>query len=284
MHVGFTSVMTDEGIDPRELASALEQRSFESLWVGEHSHIPTSRRTPYVGGGELPRSYARMMDPLLVLMAAASATTTLRLGSGVLLPLERDLISGANEIATLDFLSGGRLLLGVGPGWNAEELANHSPIAWSHRHRALREKIDAMRSIWTDDEAQHDGEYFSFEPLWCYPKPRQHPHPPVILGASGPVGLRHAVAWADGWMPMVASPEQACKKAAHLEVECERQGRERSSISMSLMCLCAPTVSALEQFAALGVERVVFGGEFSDPFSSAMMSYLDDIADVIEKA
>src|SRR5438270_10689568 len=175
-----------------ELAPAAEELGFESLWVAEHSHIPTSRATPWPGGAELPKHYWHTMDPFLALTAAAPASKTLRVATGICLVIQRDAIHTAKETATLDVLSAGRFLFGIGGGWNREEMADHG-TDFSRRWKLLREKTEAIKAIWTNDVAEYRGDSVDFGPMWSYPKPIQKPHPPVILGGSGPTILERVV-------------------------------------------------------------------------------------------
>ena len=200
MKFGIAIFPTDYAISMTELAPAVEEHGFESLWVAEHSHIPTSRATPFAGGGDLPRQYWHTLDPFVALTAAATATKTLLVGTGVCLVIERDTIHTAKNVASLDHLSGGRFLFGIGGGWNREEMANHG-TAFETRWRLLREQIEAMKAIWTQDEAEYHGGLVSFHRMWCWPKPAQKPHPPVLLGGNGPRTLQRVVRYADGWMP-----------------------------------------------------------------------------------
>ena len=203
MELAFTSMNTPEGVRVDVLAKALEERGYSALFIGEHSHIPTSRGTPYPAGGDMPDPYKRMMDPFVSLTAAAMATERLLVGIGVCLVLEHHVLNLAKAVSTLDVLSAGRLQFGVGVGWNVEELANHRPdIPWSQRYRATEECVEALRRCWRDDEAEFHGQFFDFDPVWSYPKPLQQPTPPVLLGASGKLGAEHALRWADEWMPV----------------------------------------------------------------------------------
>ena len=202
MHLAFSSMNTLNDPHPAELARALEDRGFESLWYGEHSHIPCSRKTPYPPGGEMPDPYKLMMDPYLSLMTAANATQTLRLGTGIALLMERDIFSQAKTIATLDHLSGGRVIIGTGVGWNQEEYENVNPHPFNKRYAVLRETVEATRALWVDEEASYEGQYIRFDPVWASPKPLQKGGPRIFLGAMGPLGRKHAAAWADGWYPV----------------------------------------------------------------------------------
>src|SRR5262245_15820494 len=180
---GVLMFPTAYAIPPNRLAAAAEARGFESLFFPEHTHIPASRRTPWPGGAELPREYSHTLDPFVGLAAAAAATRTLRLGTGICLLTERDPIVTAKEVATLDLISGGRFEFGIGAGWNVEEMANHG-TAFDTRFRVMVDRAKAMQAIWTEDEAAYHGEFTSFEPIWSWPKPVQKPHPPILLGGE----------------------------------------------------------------------------------------------------
>src|SRR6478609_7456818 len=188
MDFGLTVFPTLDTPPPQDIARLAEERGFESLWFPEHTHIPASRETPYPAGGDLPPEYSRLFDPLIALTAAAMATTKLRLGTGIVLITERDPIVTAKEVATLDHVSNGRLDFGVGAGWNREELRNHGTNPKT-RMRLLVERVDAMKAIWTQEEASYSGEFVNFERIWSWPKPLQQPHPPVVVGGHGPTVL-----------------------------------------------------------------------------------------------
>jgi probable F420-dependent oxidoreductase len=205
MHVGVAMFCTDYAIAPTELAAALEQRGFESLWLPEHSHIPLSRLSPYPAGGELPKKYYDVMDPFVVLGAAAAVTTRLRLATGICLVPQRDPIQTAKSVATIDQLSKGRFLFGVGAGWNADEMADHG-TDFKRRNEVLRERIEAMRAIWTQSKPSYHGEFVKFGPMMTWPKPVQKPHPPVWMGGGMPHGARRALAYGEGWMPHARRP------------------------------------------------------------------------------
>jgi probable F420-dependent oxidoreductase len=200
MKFGIAIFPTDYAISMTELAPAVEERGFESLWVAEHTHIPAGRQTPWPGGADLPRDYWHTLDPFAALTAAALSTKTLNVGTGVCLVIEHDPIVTAKEVASVDFLSGGRFLFGVGGGWNREEMANHG-TRFEKRWKVLRERVEAMKEIWTKDDAEYHGEFVNFDPLWSWPKPVRKPHPPVILGGNGENTLKRVVRYADGWMP-----------------------------------------------------------------------------------
>jgi len=196
MKFGISLIPADYSIAPTELAIAVEQRGFESLWFPEHTHIPTSRKSPFPGG-ELPEVYKKILDPFLALTAAAAVTRRIKLATGICLVVERDPIHNAKEVATLDFLSGGRFLFGIGGGWNAEEMASHGTV-FSKRFEQMRERIEAMKAIWMNDVAEYHGSYVNFEPMWAWPKPIQKPYPPIILGGAFPHAARRAIAYGDG--------------------------------------------------------------------------------------
>src|SRR5215210_4610599 len=205
MRIGLMMFPTDKGIQPMELAREAEARGFDSLWFPEHSHIPTSRRTPW-GGREgappLPEEYWRTHDQFLALTAAAVVTSTLKLGTGITLVAQRDPLWLAKEVATLDQLSGGRFLFGIGYGWNHEEMENHG-IDVHRRRKLVREKILACKELWTKDEASFSGEFVNFDPSWSWPKPVQRPHPPIVIGASPtPLHFDHIIEYGDVWMPI----------------------------------------------------------------------------------
>jgi probable F420-dependent oxidoreductase len=200
MKIGAAMFFTENSMAPGELARALEERGFDSLWAPEHSHIPVSRDSPYPGGGELPRQYFEVMDPFVTLSAAAAATSRLLLGTGICLVVQRDPIQTAKLVASIDRISGGRFLFGVGNGWNAAEIANHG-TAFASRHKLARERIEAMQAIWTRDQAEYHGEFVDFAPIMAWPKPVQRPHPPIIVGGAFPYGARRALRYGNGWMP-----------------------------------------------------------------------------------
>ena len=250
---------TPMDIAPDVLARELEARGYESLWMGEHSHIPVSRRTPYPAGGEMPEQYKWMMDPYLSLLLAARASDLLLVGTGVALPLEHDLFALAKAVSTLDHLCAGRLLFGVGVGWNEEELADHRPVKWPQRYRALGECVAALRALWCDAEAEFHGEFFDFDPVWSFPKPCQQPHPPVLCGTGGKVGTREAVAWADGWMPMDIALGNVERKVTRFREAAADAGRDPDAIPVTMVTFGDPDLPKLAGYRDLGIERVVIG-------------------------
>jgi probable F420-dependent oxidoreductase len=201
MHFGLTIFPTDYSIQPADLAMEAEARGFESLWLPEHTHIPTSRKSPWPGGAELPKYYYDTYDPFLSLAAAAAVTKKIKLATGICLVVERDPIHTAKEVSTIDRLSGGRFIFGIGGGWNAEEMASHG-TAFATRFKLMRERIEAMKAIWTTSKPEYHGEFVNFPPMMTWPKPVQKPHPPIIVGGAFPHAARRAVRYGDGWVPI----------------------------------------------------------------------------------
>src|SRR6202140_1526403 len=205
MDVGAAMFFTDYSMGAGELARALEARGFESVWAPEHSHIPLSRRSPYQAGGDLPKQYYEVMDPFVSLSAAAAVTKTIKLGTGVCLVIQRDPIQTAKLVASLDQVSGGRFLFGIGGGWNAGEMEDHGTV-YSTRFQKMREQIEAMKAIWTENKPEYHGEIVDFPPMMTWPKPVQKPHPPVIVGGMFPHAARRGLRYANGWIPHSRRP------------------------------------------------------------------------------
>ena len=261
MLVGAFMFVTDYSMRPDELARLLEERGFESLWVPEHTHIPASRLSPWPGGGDLPQEYWHSYDPFVALSAAAAVTTKLKLGTGICLIVERDPITTAKEIASLDMLSDGRFMFGIGGGWNAEEMENHG-TNYRRRWRLLRERVLAMKAIWTEDEAEFHGEFVNFDKLWAYPKPVQKPHPPIFMGGDGPTTFNRVVDFCDGWMPIAGRPGQEgslAEKIALLRRQAEEAGRDPASLPISLYWMGRPREDTIERVEEAGVDRIIFG-------------------------
>lgn len=257
MKIGYTTMNTPADIAPRILGPLLEDAGFDSIWIGEHSHIPVSRSTPYPTGGDMPWQYTTMMDPFISLTQIGEHTTNLLLGLGVALPLEHDVLALAKTASTLDVLSNGRLQFGVGVGWNQEELANHSNVKWSMRYRALAECVGALRSLWVDDESEFHGEYFNFDKVWSRPKPMQQPHPPIWFGAGGKLGSHHTIAWADGWMPLDVTLGDVPKRVTKFRQLSTDAGRQ--DIPISMVAFGDPSLDTLLMYRDLGIERVIVG-------------------------
>ena len=255
MELGLAHFSTDYGLQPVELARAAEEHGFESLFLPEHTHIPVSRDTPYPGGGDLPPEYSHTVDPFVALAAAAAVTERIKLGTGVCLIIERDPIVTAKEVATLDHISGGRFLFGVGAGWNIEEMSNHGTDP-STRFRRMRESVEAMKAIWTEDEAEYHGRIVDFDPIWSWPKPVQKPHPPVLVGGLGDRVLDRVVSYGDEWIPnRVQSPEALGERIEELGQRAEAAGRERIPVTVFG---AKPEVRLLERLRAAGVTRSLF--------------------------
>lgn len=256
MHLGIFSYNTAYGARPDDLAKACEERDFESLWVGEHTHIPANRQTPYPGGDPLPRPYYHMADPFVSLMAAAAVTTQLKLGTGVSLIIEHDPIVLAKTVSTLDWLSSGRFLLGVGGGWNAEEMENHG-TPFARRWKILRERIEAMKAIWAQEEASYEGEFVQFDRIISHPKPVQQPHPPILYGGATPQGRQRVVNYADGWIPIDVLIDDLPEAIADLHRRAEQAGRDPASLPVSVFAFAEPAPDLLQRYRELDIERVV---------------------------
>jgi probable F420-dependent oxidoreductase len=255
MHIGVCIFATEYAIRIDELAREAETRGFESLWVPEHTHIPTSRRTPFPSGGPLPKEYAHTHDPFVSLMAAAAVTTRLRIGTGICLIIQRDTITTAKQVASLDLLSNGRFEFGIGGGWNADEMENHG-TDFKTRFRRLREQVLAMKEIWTKDEAAYHGEFVNFDPIWMWPKPAQRPHPPVLLGGESTHTLRRVVEFCEGWFPRGRAAERVLTGKAELAELATRAGRDPATIPVSVFG-AGPDPAALDRYRQAGVARVI---------------------------
>jgi probable F420-dependent oxidoreductase len=252
---GLTMFPTDLSIGPIELARAAEERGFASLYVPEHTHIPTSRATPSPAGEPLAEEYKRSLDPFVVLTAAAAVTERLRVGTGIALVAQRDPIVTAKEVASLDLVSGGRFVFGIGFGWNVEELADHG-VAFADRRAVVAERVAAMKALWTQDEASFSGEHVRFDSTWSWPKPVQQPHPPILLGGGGGPKLFEAIAaYGDGWMPIGGAGVRRQLPELHRVVEAAgRDPAELTVIPFGVM----PDPGKLEYYAEIGFEEVVF--------------------------
>jgi len=255
MHVGLCTFPTDSSMRFPDLAVAAEERGFESIWVAEHSHIPASRRTPYPGGGELPKMYYEAMDPFVALASAAGVTRTLKLATGVCLLIQRDPIQTAKQVASLDQLSRGRCLFGIGGGWNAEEMANHG-TRFDKRFRILRERVEAMKAIWSEEQAAYHGEFVNFDPIFAWPKPVQKPHPPIHVGGGFPGAAKRAIRYGNGWIP-VGDPQGALARMPELRKMAEEAGRNPASIEVSIY-YCPPDRDLLARLRDGGITRAIF--------------------------
>lgn len=227
---GISMFPTDYSIQPAQMAQAVEERGFDSLFFPEHTHIPTSRATPFPGGGDLPQEYWHSHDPFIALSVAAAVTERIKVGTGVCLIIERDPITTAKVIASLDVVSEGRAIVGIGAGWNREEMENHG-ADYKNRWAVVREKVQAMRSIWTNEEAEYHGEYVDFDPIWCWPKPNQENGPPIWIGAQSKYTIDRIADYADGWMPIGG---MSSEQLDELRRRCDEHNRNIEDITLAL--------------------------------------------------
>jgi probable F420-dependent oxidoreductase len=278
MDFGVVMFSTAYAIAPDELARELEARGFESLWIPEHTHIPASRKSPWPGGPNLPKEYWSSYDPFLALQAAASATKRLKLGTGICLVIERDPITTAKEVATLDRLSNGRFLFGIGGGWNAEEMENHG-TPFKARWKILRERVLAMKTIWTQKEPEFHGEFVRFEKIWADPKPVQQPHPPILMGGDGATTFDRVVEFCDGWMPIMRPNQNPVEKIPALRERLQKAGRDPKSAPVSIF-FAPPKKESLDALRAAGVSRAIFGIP-SEP-RDAVLPRLDSLGGLIK--
>ena len=274
MKFGVSIFMTDYALYPDVLAKEAEARGFESLWFPEHTHIPASRKSPYPGGGELPPQYYHSLDPFVALTAAATVTEKIKLGTGIALVIERDPITLAKEVASIDYVSNGRFLFGIGGGWNREEMENHGTDP-TRRWKLLRERIEAMVEIWTKDEAEYHGEFVDFDPIWSWPKPVQKPYPPIMLGNAGPGAISRAVRFADEWMPIGARLDLA-DRINELNSKAQEAGRGPIPVTN---WGTAPNREAIDELAGIGVGRAIFG--LPSAKEDEVIPLLDKYAEVI---
>jgi probable F420-dependent oxidoreductase len=258
MEFGASIFFTDYSIAPAELAMSLEERGFDSLWAAEHSHIPTSRRTPVPGGGDLARRYYDVMDPFVTLTAAAGATRRLKVGTGVCLVIQRDTIQTAKLVASIDQVSGGRFLFGIGGGWNAEEMEDHGTV-YATRFKKMREQVEAMKAIWTQEKPEYHGDIVDFPPMQTWPKPVQQPYPPVIVGGAFPWAARRAIRYGDGWIPLAGGARYGdpLDYLPRFHRMAEEAGRDPQSLAVTVGG--APEdPDLLKRYRDLGVARVNF--------------------------
>ncbi|QUH01823.1 TIGR03619 family F420-dependent LLM class oxidoreductase [Saccharopolyspora erythraea] len=282
MKLGAVYFFTDDGPDPVEFAQAAEGYQFESLFLPEHTHFPVSRKTPYpaaYGGDELPSFYLHTLDQVVTLSAIAANTETLTLGTGICLLAQHDAISKAKQLATLDFLSSGRLVCGIGFGWNQEEAEAHG-VVWKKRFSIIRDKVKVMQALWTQEEASYDGVEASLARSWSWPKPKQPRGPRIYLGGAGPTTMRHAAEWADAWyvVPPPHDPTLESSIPKFWEIV-DEVGRDRDSISIAVAS-APPDPAVLERYAAQGVERAAL---WVDPANSPSggMANLEAVARVV---
>jgi len=252
---GIAMFPTDYAIPAHELARACEDLGFESLFFPEHTHIPTSRKSPWGGGADLPEQYWHTLDPFVAMAAAVVVTKDLKVGPGICLVVERDPITLAKEVASVDHLSGGRVLFGIGGGWNYEEMENHGTKP-SLRWKIMKDRVQAMQAIWTQDEAEYHGEFVNFDPIWSWPKPVQKPYPPILIGGDGPRTLDRVIDYGDGWMPIYGRNQSDFgDKIATLQSRAKEAGRGHIDISVFG---AIPSAEVVEQLASQGVDRAIF--------------------------
>jgi len=274
MRVGAFYFPTDYGINMAELARALEDRGFDSLFLPEHPHIPASRKSPFPGGGELPKRHSHTHDPFVALSFAAAATKKLKLGTGILLVPQHEPIVTAKAIASLDQLSGGRFIFGIGGGWNVEEMENHG-ATYPTRFKQMREHVLAMKELWTKEEASFDGEFVKFDRVWSWPKPDQKAHPPIILGGETDHTLRRVIEYCDGWFPRPRGGFDVVKGVAHLRQMAEKAGRDPKTIT-TIVFGAANDAKALESYDKAGIQSALLA--IPDESRDEILKYLDKIA------
>jgi probable F420-dependent oxidoreductase len=281
MKIGLAMFFTDYSMRPDELARAAEERGFDSLWAPEHSHIPLRRTSPWPSGGDLPKMYYDVMDPFVSLTAAAMATKTLLVGTGICLVVQRDPIQTAKAVASLDLLSGGRFLFGVGNGWNRDEIENHGTVFGS-RHKLARERVEAMRAIWTQSKPEYHGEFVNFDPMMTWPKPVQKPHPPVFVGGSFPYGARRAIRYGNGWLPHRARPHYPDVAAfiPQFRQMAQEAGRDMAGLPITIWGV-KEDYDALCADRDLGVQRVVLSLEAAK--ADVILPQLDRWAELIRR-
>jgi probable F420-dependent oxidoreductase len=256
MQFGVLMFPTDYSIGAVELARAVEDHGLESVWFPEHTHIPAERTTPWPGGAELPREYSHALDPFVALAAAAAATRTVKLGTGVCLVIEHDPITLAKVAASVDFVSGGRLLFGIGGGWNLEEMANHGTDP-THRWTVLRERMLAMKQIWSQDEATFHGKYVNFDRIWSWPKPIQQPNPPIVVGGNGARTLQRVIDYGDEWGPIIGRGPDLFDRMKELADLAAAAGR--APVPVTIFSLRSFDPKLVAQYQAAGASRYVFG-------------------------
>lgn len=277
MKIGISMFVTESSISPGELGAAVEARGFESLWMPEHTHIPISRKSPWGGGPVLPDHYKQTLEPFMSLTAAAMTTKRIKLATGICLVVERDPIHTAKQVASIDYLSGGRFIFGIGGGWNAEEMASHG-TEFKTRFSLMRERVEAMKAIWTNDVAEYHGQFVNFEPMWCWPKPVQKPYPPIILGGAFPYGARRAIEYGDGWMPIGGRDQDPLEIGRRFRQMVAESGRDPASVPMSVY---GPRheIDQLRGLRDAGMDRAVLA--MATAPRDAALSKLDELAELV---
>ena len=272
MHVGIIMFMTDYALPVTELARALEERGFESLWIPEHSHIPLSRKSQYPAGGDLPKRYYDCMDPFPVIGAAAAATTTLKVATGICVVSQRDPIQTAKSVATVDQLSNGRFIFGTGVGWNRDEIENHG-TNFRTRLSLTRERIEAMQRIWTQSKAEYHGKFVDFDPMMTWPKPVQKPHPPILVGGGWPHAAKRALDYGDGWMPNSVRPDyHILDRVKEWEAMKKEYGRD---IPLTC-CLAEDDIEKWPRYRDAGAARIIV--EVQPDTADKVLPKLDELA------
>ena len=256
MKIGFFSYNSDYGVRPDELAKELEDREFDSFWVGEHTHIPASRKTPFPGGVDLPRPYYHFQDPFISLAMAAAVTEKITIATGISLVVQHDPILLAKSVATLDHLSDGRFQFGIGGGWNQEEMENHG-YQFQSRWKLLRERVEAMKVIWTEEEASYSGEFVNFEKIISFPKPMRKPHPPILMGGATEMSLKRVARYCDGWMPIDALLENPAAMIMKMNKILSQEGRNLSDITLSVFCQKNRSPDAIQNLREAGFKRAI---------------------------
>jgi probable F420-dependent oxidoreductase len=280
MEIGATMFFTDYAIAAQELGPALEQRGFESIWAPEHSHIPLSRRSPWPGGAELPKKYFDAMDPFVTLSVIAAVTRTLKLGTGVCLVIQRDTIQTAKLVASLDQISAGRFLFGIGGGWNAEEMEDHG-TEFKTRFKKLREQMEAMKAIWTKTKPEYAGDLVKFPPMMAWPKPVQKPYPPIILGGAFPHAARRAIAYGDGWIPIAGRGDaDLADQIVQFRQMAKEAGRDPDTLPITIFS--APEdLDVLKKYRDMGVARALVG--LPSASTEEVMPILDRWAELMHR-
>jgi probable F420-dependent oxidoreductase len=281
MKVGGAVFFTDYSMTPAEMGRALEERGFDSLWAPEHSHIPLSRKSPFPSGGEVPKKYYDAMDPFVALTAAAAATTKLLVGTGVCLVAQRDPIQTAKLVASIDHVSNGRFLFGVGNGWNQDEMENHGTV-FEQRHKLARERIEAMKVIWTKSKAEYHGEFVNFDPMMAWPKPVQKPHPPILVGGAFPFSARRALRYGDGWLPHRARKQydDVFDLMPNFRQMAAEANRDLASVPVTIWG-AKPDADLLKRDRDGGVSRVII--TFESAKLNEVLPELDKWAAIIRK-
>jgi probable F420-dependent oxidoreductase len=281
MDIGVVYFFTDDGPNPVRFAQAAESYGFESLFAPEHTHFPISRKTPYpaaYGGGELPRFYLHTYDQIVTLSMIAASTNTIKVGTGCSLLAQHDPIAKAKELASLDFLSGGRVICGVGFGWNADEAEAHG-VVWKQRFSIVRDKVKVMQALWTQDEASYEGTHASLAPSWAWPKPVQKGGPRIYLGGAGPTTMRNAARWADAWYVVPPPDDPTLERSIPKFREIvEEEGRDPDTIGIAVAS-APPDAAILEKYREQGIERAVLWVDPADSEDQGMRN-LESVAKV----